>query len=166
MKQQHNFKKKIKRIRPFLEEFIIFLMILLIFYYCLFCTGMITIKWTVFTYLCTFTVLLWLLKFQIPFVVFNLFVIADLISDSFALTESKFIEQHPFKASSLLMRRKTNDMQYETVYFKVEVENEGIHSTFTSSAYFELEPGKKYQFLVGKNSGVIIDVLGIDSSDM
>lgn len=152
-----------KRLRLYVIELIVFLVIAIGFFIFFVVTESIVFKWS--TVLVLFVILMgiWLVQYVFSFVPFALLVITDLVLKDYSTIEAKFIEQFIFKSSSFLDKngkncKKGGIEKVETLFYKVVVKTKDGIKSFTSSEYFELKTDTSYKFIFGRKSKALVDV--------
>ncbi len=149
-----------KRLWPYIAELIIFLFVVGVLS-CFVFSGNITVKYAPELALFAFVLVLWLIKYIFTFIVLSLSATIDALTDNYNTVTAEFIEQFVFKSSPFLTKRvdKNNTQSKESIYFKIVVKNNENIIIFTSSEYFDLKPNASYQFVLGRRSNAIVDVI-------
>ena len=158
-----------KRLRPYVIELASFLVISTIFVIAItfsFGGGSIQRGILIAGILLLF---IWLPIYVFSFVIFAIRVIIDLIFKKYETTTATFVGQFPFKSSSFLDKNSKFDKEkgirkIETLYYKVLVKRKDVEgfTTLTSTEFFDLLPGVKYEFVFGRFSRAIVDVRDSD----
>lgn len=152
-----------KRLWPFIEEFLSSCIIAILFVAVFLYKGDIVIRWTSLSVMLAAAIIIRLAVFSFTFIPFGAMTVLDILSNSFIVIQVEFIEQFPFRASWLIDKEVRNPdgkiVKSETTYYKVQAKNADGIWTFTAPTYFELRPNVKYQFIIGKHSTALVDVI-------
>lgn len=155
-----------KKLRAYVIELIVFLLITVGLFIFFTITESIVFKWSAVLVLFLIMLGIWLVQYAFSFIPFALLVATDLIFKNYSTVNAKFVEQFIFKSSSFLDKNgrhcnKGGVERIETLFYKVNVKtNDGIE-TFTSSEYYELQPNTSYEFVFGRKSKALVDVRGV-----
>ena len=146
-----------KRLRPYIIELVTFLGIMAILVSAIFggesARSVIIVGGALF-------LLLWLFVYVWGFVIFAMRVIIDLIFKKYETVTATFVDQFTFKSSQFSWPQKKEKKDVERLYYKILVKCKGVKgfTTLTSTEFFELLPGVKYEFVFGKYSKAIVDI--------
>ena len=157
-----------KALKPFITELIIFFVIICHFVLTFFITKIITLKITGFSINLIIFLSIWLFWYVSSFIRIDILAVLDFIMHSYIRTEVKFVEQLPFRSSSLLDKNSKREKgkpikNIERLFYKIHIRKDGKSYVCTSSKYFTLEKDKTYTFVVGKRSQIVIDVCEVNA---
>ena len=149
-----------KKLLPFVYELFVFALIVALLAYGVI-RGNFFVQWNALLVLLAILIVLWLLLYVAQFIWFSLLVLWDLLFQSFETARATFIEQFPFRSSPFLDKRKVIDgsvVEIKNHQFKIIANNSGKKQIFTSTMYYELEKGQRYELIYGKKSKAIVDI--------
>ena len=152
-----------KRLRPYILEMVMFLIISAGLIVSIFVTHSIVFQWSKLLLMFVVFILIWLVSYMFGFVLFAESVISDFLLKRYETVNARFVGQAIYRSSSFLVGndKKLKNGHADTVgtlYFTVVVKTrEGI-DIFVASEYFCMEPNVKYRFVFGKRSKALIDV--------
>ena len=135
----------------------------------------------IFLFVCTFVVVAWLIQYIYSFAVFSVQALIDLIRKDYCRENALFREQYVLRADSLLdkviyekmkkgkgkyenIRRRKDEEMKQTFGFKIIVKTKDGIKVLTSSSYFDLKEHHHYEFVYGRRSGTLIDVIALEEN--
>lgn len=157
-----------KRLKPYMEELLSFVIIAIGFILFFTIEGYVTIKWRTITVAFAILAAIWFIEYVFSFVPFSICVVRDFICKDYKTVELQFLEQFTFKSSYLLKRngkyiKGQGIEKIETLFYKVIVKDgEGIQ-TYTSAEYFPLIQNNTYHFVIGRKSLALVDVVELSA---
>ncbi|MEQ2455216.1 hypothetical protein [Flavonifractor hominis] len=158
-----------KQIRPYILELFCFLFITgAMLYGCI--SGLI-FRYVMLLFCSIFVVGAWLIHYVSSFVVFSIQAWIDLMRKDYCREKGLFREQYVFHTTAFLdkmiyekMKKGREENMGQTLYFKIIVKIKGKKKVLTSSRYFELEEYHRYEFVYGRRSGALIDVIALEEN--
>lgn len=149
------------KIKYFVYEALLFVAILTFFIYVLWAQKLIIIHWNILTIELFILISLFLITYVFNYLVRDVLVLLDFIFKKYDSISAVYVTQFSFKTSSLLVKSgKTRLKDTEKLFSKVVLECDGRIVLYTSQDFIpDLIEGKKYKFIVGRYSMVILDVL-------
>ena len=115
-----------KKLGPHIEEFIVFLTIVIGLNLFFLCTDAIRINWSTTVVLFVILLSIWLIGYVFTFIVFDILVVVDLITKNYITESARFLEQYIFRSTSYLdkcvyeKRNIKNDLNIkENIYIKL-----------------------------------------------
>lgn len=144
-----------KRLKPFIKELVIFVLIAAFEIFGSFFRQFIPVLMAAF--------IIWMIVDFNTFVPFSLRVILDYLMEDYITQKAVFVEQFPRKRSAFQDKTETHvdgvkPEKRQTVYYTIIIKFPTWNDTLTSSEYFELKPNTLYEFTYGKRSKALVDV--------
>ena len=150
---------KFKMIKPFVTE-----MLILLFVVVSIIVGLLTGKFieiTIKPHLITFSFFLIAIGLFLSLFsrVINLGARAmfDYIFQSTKTDNYEFIEELPYRASVFSEKFASDSKQTYGMYYLIQVKKDGKVSTFISSSFLDLKPGKKYILKTTTSSHIVLE---------
>ena len=150
-----------KKLGPHIEEFIVFLTIVIGLNLFFLCTDAIRINWSTTVVLFVILLSIWLIGYVFTFIVFDILVVVDLITKNYITESARFLEQYIFRSTSYLDKcvyEKRNIKNVRIYQYKVVAKTRSGIKIFTSVEYFELKSNDTYEFVYGKKSKALVEV--------
>ena len=150
-----------KKMGPHIEEFIVFLTIVIGLNLFFLCTDAIRINWSTTVVLFVILLSIWLIGYVFTFIVFDILVVVDLITKNYITESARFLEQYIFRSTSYLDKcvyEKRNIKNVRIYQYKVVAKTRSGIKIFTSVEYFELKSNETYKFVYGKKSKALVEV--------
>ena len=170
MKQYEKMHVYKRRLDPYTNELILFLVTGILFAVALFGTDLVTVKWTKGTVIIAILVIILLIRYVFSSVRYNFLVAIDRVRRNYCAVTGTFVEQFIFNTlqNSYHYRGEVvpDNVDVQTGYYKVVVKSNGKIMILVSTEYFELERGNKYEFIYAGDSRALMGVRTTDGQDI